>query len=155
MAEEQEASPSPVERIVGKDLDEQAGLGKPLTRRARQIERTVEGYLRANSPPRWMDRLAEIDRGIEREEQRLAEAHAAITTGGGEDAAERWRAIVAGWRFDEELNHLIRTHNEWYPIERQLPIDFRTGEYVKVHGRSHRRRVLDAAWALDRFPVEG
>src|SRR5690606_29833779 len=62
--------------------------------------------------------------------------------------ARRWRETVAAWTFDEDLNDLIRQHNEWYPIERRLPIDLRRRDYVLVNGRSFRRPVLDAAWAL-------
>lgn len=45
-------------------------------------------------------------------------------------------------------------HNEWYPIERDLPMDLRTRDYVLVNGRSFRRPLLDPAWILDRFPPE-
>ena len=55
-------------------------------------------------------------------------------------------------RYDE-LNELIRQHNDWYPIERDLPMDPRTGDYVRVHGRSHRRAELTPQWVLERFPA--
>jgi len=61
--------------------------------------------------------------------------------------------VARGWSFDQH-NTLVGQHNEWYPIERQLPVNPRTGEYVAVQGRSHRRRQLDAAWILERFPAE-
>ena len=32
-------------------------------------------------------------------------------------------------------------------------MDPRTGDYVLIRGRSYRRRRLDAAWILDRFPA--
>jgi hypothetical protein len=32
-------------------------------------------------------------------------------------------------------------------------MDPKTRDYVKVGGRSYRRRPLDAAWILDRFPA--
>jgi hypothetical protein len=31
-------------------------------------------------------------------------------------------------------------------------MDPRTGDFVKVDGKSYRRRSLDAAWVLERFP---
>jgi hypothetical protein len=132
-----------VERLLKKDLE---GGGRPLSARARQTSRSVEAYLKGGDPPRWMTRLAEIDRGIARERQRLAEARR-------EAAGEAWRARVRAWRFDEELNDLIRQHNEWYPVERDLPMDVRTRDYVPINGRSYRRPVLDADWALDEFPA--
>ena len=58
--------------------------------------------------------------------------------------------IAEAWSF-EDLNELIRTHNEWYPVERDLPMDLRTRDYVLVNGRSYRRRELDAGWILEQF----
>ena len=55
-------------------------------------------------------------------------------------------------RFDD-LNDLIRQHNEWYPIERDLPMDLRTRDYVLINGRSYRREPLSPQWVLERFPV--
>lgn len=110
------------------------------------IERTLEGYVAASAPPRWMERLAAIDTGIERERRELAAARARAAS----DAD--WRRTVAAWRFDEELNELIETHNEWFPVERRLPVDPRTGEYARINGEPYQRPVLDADWALAEFP---
>jgi hypothetical protein len=104
-----------------------------------------------------MERLAEIERGIARERRRLEQARRALwrTCAGDRDAfAARWRGTVRAWAFDEELNDLIRQHNEWFPIERRLAIDPRTRDYVLINGRPYRRPVLDAAWALDAYPAE-
>src|SRR5436190_20205757 len=97
--------------------------GRPLSERARQSQRSLEAYLRAGMRPRWMERLMEIESGMARERRHLATAYAALGEEcDGEAFARRWRAIADGWRFDE-LNELIRTHNEWYPVERDLPMD--------------------------------
>ena len=48
---------------------------------------------------------------------------------------------------------LIAQHNEWYPIERQLPVDIRTRDYVKIQGRSYRRPLLGPDWVLEKFPA--
>ena len=61
-----------------------------------------------------------------------------------------WR-VRRGWDF-EELNALIEQHNAWYPIERDLPLNPRTGDYVRVGGRSYRRPVLGEEWVLEQFP---
>jgi hypothetical protein len=37
--------------------------------------------------------------------------------------------------------------------KRQLPIDLRTRDYVKVGGRSYRRPLLTEAWVLEQFPA--
>jgi hypothetical protein len=145
-----------VERIVGQDIDEEAGKGRPLSSRAQQTQRSIEAYLKAGVRPRWMERVAEVDHGIARERRRLAAAYVALReeyAGEADLFAAAWRERVRTWRFDRELNELIEQHNEWYPIERDLPVNPRTGEYVPVGGRSYRRPVLDAAWALALFPA--
>ena len=48
---------------------------------------------------------------------------------------------------------LIAQHNDWYPVERDLPLNPRTGDYVRVGGRSYRRPVLGAEWVLEHFPA--
>jgi hypothetical protein len=123
-----------------------------VRRRKLQYAHAVENYLTAGGPPRWMERLAEIDRGIAREQRRLAEEYAAMRSWAGAEFAARWRAFVERQRFDD-LNELIDLHNEWYPVERNLPMDIRTRDYVLIHGRSYRRPRLDAAWVLEQFPA--
>jgi len=71
----------------------------------------------------------------------------------GVAAARRWEAIAHAARFDD-LNDLIRQHNEWYPIERDLPMDLRTRDYVLINGRSYRRPLLSPQWVLEQFPPE-
>ena len=102
-----------------------------------------------------MERLAEIDRGIDNERRRLERAYRALREQCGPDGelfARRWRETAESWSFGR-LNELIRQHNDWYPIERQLPISLKTRDYVLIHGRSYRRPVLGAEWVLEQFPV--
>jgi hypothetical protein len=148
---------SPAERVVSRGLEEFQGVGRPLNERTRRRQRTIEAYLRQGSPPRWMERLTEIERGIALQRRRLERAHRAVRTECGGDAAafaERWRTVAETWDFGH-LNALIEQHNEWYPIERDLPMDLRTRDYVLVNGRSHRRPCLDAAWILEQLPACG
>jgi hypothetical protein len=144
---------APAERLVTGPLDER-DLGRPLTERARLTRRTVDDYLRAGARPRWMERLLEIDRGIARERRRLARAYEALRAETAPEAfAGRWREAAHAWPFDE-VNLLIQQHNDWYPIERDLPMDLRTRDYVRVGGRSYRRTPLGPAWVLEQFPAE-
>ena len=146
---------SGVERIVEKDRRDNPGVGRPIARAAVQYQRSLEGYLQAGNRPRWMERLAEIDLGVKTHTRKLETAYAALReqcTGDPEGFARRWREPARRWSFAEH-NTLVGQHNEWYPIERQLPVNPVTGEYVMVHGRSHRRPELDAAWILERFPA--
>jgi uncharacterized protein YchJ len=142
-----------VERLIARTIDEP---GMPLSERARLSRRSVESYLKAGARPRWMERLQEVDRAIDRETRRLEQAHHALRDECGDDAARfaaRWREHARGREYDE-LNELIRQHNEWYPIERDLPMNPRTGEYVGIGGRSHRRPELTPEWVLRRFPAD-
>ena len=61
---------------------------------------------------------------------------------------------LATWDFSA-VNELVAQHNAYYPIERDLPMDPRTGDYVPVNGRDFRRSELGADWALERFGVPG
>jgi len=140
---------SGVERLLREDHDS----GRQLSSAARRRARTVEDYLRAGNRPRWMERLSDVDRGIAAERRRVAAAYAALREEDPPDFAERWRAVAARWVFDSALNELIREHNDWYPIERDLAMDLRTRDYVLVNGRSYRRPVLDAVWLLREFPA--
>ena len=147
---------SAVERFVRSDLDETSGIGRPLSSRARTTQRTVEAYLKAGVRPRWMERVAEIDHAIAFHKRAYARRYRALREECGADRArfaDRWRAIAAAARFDE-LNELIREHNEWYPIERDLPMDLRTRDYVLINGRSYRRPRLGPEWVLEHFPAD-
>jgi hypothetical protein len=145
---------SAAERFIAERLEDPRNAGRPISARARQSQRSLEAYLRAGVRPRWMERLIEIESGTRRERRRLAEAYETLRAECGRDRerfARRWRSIAEAWSF-EDLNELIRTHNEWYPVERDLPMDMRTRDYVLVNGRSHRRRELGPDWILEQFP---
>jgi hypothetical protein len=151
-----EQSRNPAERIVGDSLEGAPGIGRPLSRRARQTERSVEAYLRSGVRPRWMERLAEIDLGVAQARRRLERDYEALRRECGSDRARfarRWRALARRRRFDD-LNELIRQHNEWFPVERDLPMNPRTGDYVLINGRPYRRRLLGPGWVLEEFPAE-
>ena len=42
----------------------------------------------------------------------------------------------------QELNHLIEHHNQYYPIEANLPVDVRTGVFLLVGKPWHPRPLL-------------
>ncbi len=146
---------SPTERVLRRSMIDEEGVGRPFSERVRQHRRTLEDYFKAGSVPRWMERVSEVDQGIARERRRFGERYRALKGEYGHDREEfarRWRAIAEAARFDD-LNELIRQHNDWYPIERDLPMDMRTRDYVKVNGRSYRRPELGPEWLLEQFPL--
>jgi len=67
--------------------------------------------------------------------------------------ARAWRERAHAWSFDD-INQLIKEHNDWYPIESGLPLDPRTRDYVPIRGRSYRRTPLGPEWVLEQFPAE-
>jgi hypothetical protein len=147
--------PMTVERLLAERAAEREG-GAPISRRSRHTARTLDAYLRAGGRPRWMERLSEIESRTVMEKRRLERSYRALREECGDDAsafAHRWRAFAETCRFDA-VNELIRQHNDWYPIERDLAMDPRTRDYVLIHGRSYRRTELGAAWVLEQFPAE-
>jgi hypothetical protein len=136
------AEDTPVQRLLRRDVERG---GAPLTERARTTARTIENYLQAGGRPRWMERLMEIDNRTRAHRAELARAYRRTPRA-------QWRALAERWDFSE-VNDLIRQHNEWYPVERDLPMDPRTKDYVLIRGRSYRRDELGPAWILERFPA--
>jgi hypothetical protein len=146
---------TPVERHVKRAFQDEAldGSGQKLSRQARQRRRTVEEYIRGGIAPAYMRRLKEIERELDRHKRRLDRAHRHLsgTVADAHAFAEQWRARAHAWNF-RRVNDLIREHNEWYPVERNLPLDPRTRDYVKIRGRSYRRSELGPEWVLEHFP---
>jgi len=137
---------TPAEELIERSRIDDTGVGDPLSERARQRQRSIEAYLRGEALPRYMERAAEIDRAIRRHHEALQRAYERP------GARERWSEVASSWDF-EELNALIREHNEWYPVERDLPMNPRTKDYVLVNGHSYRREELGPDWILERFPA--
>jgi hypothetical protein len=129
--------------------------GKPLRRRLRNFRPDAASYIASlGGPLPYMTRLREIHDLTASHERRLREEWARLAAEcRGDEAtfARRWRAAAERWNF-VEVNDLIERHNRWFPLESRLPMDPRTGDFVKVDGRPYRRRPLDAGWVLERFP---
>ncbi|HYI18307.1 MAG TPA: hypothetical protein VD836_06335 [Solirubrobacteraceae bacterium] len=134
-------------------LFEEHAVGGPISAVSRWTPRTLEAYLQAGGRPRWMDRIGEIEALTANARTRLRRARRALEAECAGDPAllaERWRAVAEAWDF-EAVNRLIGQHNDWFPIERDLAMDPRTKDYVKIRGRSYRREPLGAAWILREF----
>jgi hypothetical protein len=125
------------------------------SRRELADPRALESYIRSRVMPRFMERLREIEDELAVHRIRLARAHERLRRACDGDAArfeERWRAVALAWRFDR-VNELIRQHNDYYPIERNLPVDPRTGEYQTVNGRPYWREPVGPDYVLEHFPA--
>jgi hypothetical protein len=127
-------------------------MGKRTVRSASSVEQ----YLQAGVVPRFIERSNQIEAGIHRHRKRLERAYEWAHEHHGEspdEFARYWLDLAETWRFDD-INELIDEHNRWYPAERRLPMNPRTGDYLTIGNRDWRRRRLDAAWILEQFPVE-
>ncbi len=148
---------APAEKVVAGALIDRTGVGRPLSERTLQRQRTVESYLRGEAIPRYMQRAAEIERGLREHRRLLSAAYDRPRERCGSDTerfAREWEERAQTWDF-HALNDLIRQHNEWYPVERDLPMDPRTGDYVLVHGRTYERELVGPEWVLAQFPAPG
>jgi hypothetical protein len=139
------------------DLDGSPLRGRPLARRLRNFSVSADRYaLSLAGPPAHVRRLREIEDAIAAHEEALHTAWVDLArrvAPGSAQFARHWRELAARRRFDA-VNELIRLHNLWYPAEAKLPMDPRTRDFVLVGGAPYRRRPLDAAWILERFPAE-
>jgi hypothetical protein len=137
------------------DLEGSPLRGKPLPARLRNFSLAADRYaLSPAGPPAHVRRLREIEDAVAAYEDALQTAWTDMSAhwaGSPGERARRWRELAEGWSFDE-VNELIRLHNLWYPAEARLPMDPRTRDFVLVGGAPYRRRPLDAAWILERFP---
>ncbi len=132
-------------RAIERDLPFNALKGRPLRQRLRNFSVGADSYVASlGGPLPWMVRLRTIDELTQEHLERLKEAYR-------ETPCERWPRVAERWDFFE-VNDLIDRHNRYFPIEARLPMDPRTGDYATIGGRSYRRRPLDAAWILERFP---
>ncbi|HUF00972.1 MAG TPA: hypothetical protein VMN35_00980 [Gaiellaceae bacterium] len=129
--------------------------GKPVSLRLRNFLPRADVYLAATRGPRpYMLRLRAIETQRAHLEEALGEVWHALAgecADDDESFARRWIEVASTTSF-EEVNDLIERHNRWYPIESDLAMDPRTGDYVLVGGRDYRMESLGTAWVLERFP---
>jgi hypothetical protein len=137
------------------DLLENPLSGRALPRRLRNFRPGADTTLRAlGGPLAWMRRLRAIELAVAEHETHLREAWQELRALHADEGefARAWRELAAEWRFDA-VNELIEKHNRYFPAESRLPMNPRTGDFVRVNGRPYTREPLDARWILGRFPV--
>jgi hypothetical protein len=142
-------------KALERELEDSPLRGRPLRQRLRNFRADPAGYVvSAGGPLAYMVRLRAIHDEVEEHERRLLEAWQELADacrGDEPEFASRWCARAARWSF-HAVNELIEQHNRWYPIEAQLPMDPKTGDFALVGGKPYRRRPLDSGWVLERFP---
>jgi hypothetical protein len=137
-------------------VSQQSRPRRKIAKRSVRSASSVEQYLRAGVVPRFIERANQIEAGTRRHRMRLERAYEWAQERYGqnpEELARYWRELAESWRFND-INELIDEHNRWYPAERRLPMNPRTGDYLTIGNRDWRRRRLDASWVLEQFPLE-
>ena len=134
---------------LAEDMQGNPLAGAPLRRRIRNFRPDADAQIAAlGGPLAWMRRLRAIELAIELHEQQLAEAYET------RESPDAWRKLAETWDFSE-VNGLIERHNRYYPAESRLPMNPRTGDFVRVNGKPYTREPLDAAWILSLFHADG
>jgi hypothetical protein len=134
---------------LAEDLQGNPLTGRPLRQRIRNFRPDADAQIAAlGGPLAWMRRLRAIELAIDEHVERLTEAYEL------RESPEQWRSLAETWDFSE-VNDLIARHNRFYPAESRLPMNPRTGDFVRVNGKPYTREPLDAAWILTLFPADG
>lgn len=143
-------------RALEQDLEFNTLKGKPIRQRLRGGTPSAETYLVSlGGPLPYMQRLRQIEEETAEHERNLTAAWLALADecrGDADRFAARWRRFAARHSF-YAVNELIEKHNRYFPIEARLPMDPRTGDYVRIAGERYDRAPLDADWVLERFPA--
>jgi hypothetical protein len=142
-------------RRLAEDVDSSPLKGKRIRQRLRNFVAGPDSYVASmGGPLPWMQRRRMIEDETARHERRLANARRELagTCRSEAELARRWRGIADGWSF-HAVNELIETHNRNFPAEARLPMDPRTGDFVRLNGKPYRLEPLDSAWILRRFPA--
>jgi hypothetical protein len=143
-------------RALADDLDAAELRGMPLRRRLRNFRSEPDRYLASlGGPLPYMRRLraiADETAAHERELEAAWRALGAECAGRPAEFARRWRERAGSWDF-WWVNRLIERHNRYFPMEANLPMDPRTGDFVLVAGAHYRKEPLGPEWILARFPA--
>ncbi len=143
--------------LVARDLEGSPLKGRRLRRRLRNFRPALDRYVTSlGGPLPYMQRLRAIEEKTEQRLMALDEAwrEAAEQCAGDADAfARRWQERVRVYDFGE-INDLIERHNRFFPAEARLPMDVKRRDFVLIGGEPYSKPLLDAAWALERFPPD-
>ncbi len=142
---------------LAEDVEGSPLKGRRIRQRLKNFVAGADSYVTSmGGPLPWMQRRRMIEDETAELERRLAEARHELTENCRTETefARRWRGIADRWSFDA-VNELIEKHNRNFPAESRLPMDPRTGDFVRLNGKPYRLEPLDAGWILERFPPVG
>jgi hypothetical protein len=137
------------------DLEGSPLLHRRLRERLRNFRPSADTYLAAmGGPLPYMLRLRQIADETRSHEEELERRRIELAAECSDDAdfERRWLELAESWNF-VAVNVLIEKHNRYFPAESRLPMDPRTGDFALVNGEHYTKRLLDADWILERFPL--
>ncbi len=133
-----ERGPS-IESEIGKSIDPPRNFTISTEERVRAL---------AAGAPAWAIRKRRIEDAIARYERTLRDVLDAMLVAGASADRIEAKLMERAKRLDiAKTNALIDAHNRYYPIEANLPIDPRSGEYLQL-GRLWKREPLLTVEAL-------
>ena len=136
---------------VGREGSLSGYVPSPLVSTDRRVAALIVG-----GAPAWSRRLRRIDTLTDQAQTELRRDWRSLAAQYADDPvafATAWRERAAAFDFGL-VNDLIDRHNRYYPIEANLRISPRTGEYIGPGGREWRRQPLDADWVLSELPPQ-
>ena len=156
-----EKPPSPREKRIEKVLEDgvyHSGLkNKPFRIRHNYFRYTVAEKLRGyTGPPAFAFRLKRIEDWMESRREIIREAWIELAQKRRmtpDKFRRKWLKFARDFDFSQ-VNELIDQHNRYYPIERNLPIDIRTGVDLDRGKPFKKRPYLDKNWILNQFPPD-
>jgi len=115
----------------------------------------VEEAVKAlDGPPAWSVRLKRIEEWAEHTAARARRAWAEMAVAHRDEKTEfalAWKRYVKSVDFGE-VNTWIDRHNEYFPIEANLPCDIRTGKLMWGGKPFEKMGYFTPQWLLESFP---
>ena len=129
--------------------------GKPIYIHSPSFKIGLDEYIKAmDGPPAWVMRLKRIEDWMDQTSTKVREEwfETALENAGNTGYFRReWIHYVENFDFSR-VNKWISDHNEYFPIEANLPYDIRTGKIFYCGKPFTKKDFLGQTWLLDQFP---
>ena len=131
--------------------------GKPVYIHLPSFKITLDEYLKAmDGPPAWVMRLKRIEDWMDQTSARVHKDWVEMALenfDNSENFRREWMRFIENFDFSQ-INKWIGDHNEYFPIEANLPYDIRTGKMLYGGGPFRKKEFLGPDWLLDQFPPD-
>ena len=149
------------DRKIGQQLDSY-DFPKDLTGKALKIPKknfttTIDQKIRSYAgPPAYALRARKIEDSIAHLYNNLEVRYSELLENFGKEPIEfarKWKEVINSLELDT-INRLIEKHNEYYPIEANLPMDMETSRYMLGSAPWKSKQKLSKERLFVRFPLE-